>query len=89
MVDIGEKDLDLYHGSYVEFVIENVTGRKRYKTANAERVKDEPETGMPRYRCACPVNEIQIADMITRAFHYTVDGEKWNRTPCGRISTTI
>ena len=67
---------DLYEGSYVEFMIENATGTKRYVTADAVQVENDPDNGTPRYRYVCPVNAIQMADMITPVFHYTVDGEE-------------
>jgi len=67
---------DLYEGSYVEFMIENATGTKRYVTADAVQVANDPDNNTPRYRYVCPVNAIQMADMITPVFHYTVDGEE-------------
>jgi hypothetical protein len=67
---------DLYEGSYVEFMIENATGTKRYVTADAVQVANDPDNDNPRYRYVCPVNAIQMADMITPVFHYTVDGEE-------------
>ena len=67
---------DLYEDSYVEFIIENATGTKRYETADAVQVKNDPDNGTPRYRYVCPVNAIQMADMITPVFHYTVGEEE-------------
>lgn len=67
---------DHYEGSYVEFTIQNATGTKRYETADAVQVANDPDNDNPRYRYVCPVNAIQMADMITPVFHYTVDGEE-------------